>query len=181
MIENDSHERGDRIRNKITSIIRDRIPPVTSKMTDAYEEYGQQKVEDTFVSTNRSSLDRLEPPISSDIMFHQEEFNEGRCEEPEEFEQEFNSGYSMDSLNLPKLETKKLVHAPISKTFKNICELITSKTIFKQKYFSAYLSFLVLFQCEVTPTVQAVPIADAGTPTAPTAPVEVVEAWRCPN
>ena len=71
-----------------------------------------------FVSTNRSSLDRLEPPISSDSQFYHEEFNEGSYEDPEEFEQEFNSGYSMDSLNLPKLETKKLVHAPISKTFK---------------------------------------------------------------
>ena len=56
MIDNDSHERGDRIRNKITSIIRDRTPPVTSKMTDANEEYDHQKVEDTFVSTNRSSF-----------------------------------------------------------------------------------------------------------------------------
>lgn len=118
MIDNDSHERGDRIRNKITSIIRDRTPPVTSKMTDANEEYDHQKVEDTFVSTNRSSLDRLEPPISSDSHFYHEEFNEGSYEDPEEFEQEFNSGYSMDNLNLPKLETKKLVHAPISKTFK---------------------------------------------------------------
>ena len=82
MIDNDSHERGDRIRNKITSIIRDRTPPVTSKMTDAYEEYGQQKVEDTFVSTNRSSLDRLEPPVSSDSQFHQEEFNEEVSKSP---------------------------------------------------------------------------------------------------
>ena len=63
-------------------------------------------------------LDRLEPPISSDSQFSHEEFNEGSYEDPEEFEQEFNSGYSMDNLNLPKLETKKLVHAPISKTFK---------------------------------------------------------------
>ena len=77
MIDNDSHDRGDRIRNKITSIIRDRTPPLTSKMTDGYEEYGQQKVEDTFVSTNRSSLDRSEPPISSDHQFHHEEFSEG--------------------------------------------------------------------------------------------------------
>ena len=63
MIDNDSHERGDRIRNKITSIIRDRTPPVTSKMTDANEEYDRQKVEDTFVSTNRASLD----PVSYTI------------------------------------------------------------------------------------------------------------------
>ena len=72
-----------------------------------------------FVSTNRSSLDRLEPPISSDSQFHQEEFNEEVAKSPEEFEQEFNSGYSMDSLNLPKLETKKLVHAPFQKHLKD--------------------------------------------------------------
>ena len=38
-------------------------------MTDANEEYGQQKVEDTFVSTNRSSLDRLEPPFQVIVSF----------------------------------------------------------------------------------------------------------------
>ena len=88
-------------------------------MTDGYEEYGQQKVEDTFVSTNRSSLDRSEPPISSDHQFHHEEFSEGSCEDLEALEQETNSRYSMDSFELPKSETKKFVHAPISKHLKD--------------------------------------------------------------
>ena len=55
MIDNDSHERGDRIRNKITSIIRDRTPPVTSKMTDANEEYVTRK--------SRTHLFRLIAPV----------------------------------------------------------------------------------------------------------------------
>ena len=123
IIENEFNEKDDRIRSKITSIIRDRIPPLTSQEADTTDEYSDEKEQATSFSNPRFSSDRQEPPVSKDdplphAEYQQERFNDDSYEDPMEFEEEFNPGYSTHEYKPPKLVSKKLVHAPISKTFK---------------------------------------------------------------
>jgi S-DNA-T family DNA segregation ATPase FtsK/SpoIIIE len=68
-------------------------------------------------------LDRAEPSVSSDSQIFnaelkQDKFSEDGYNEPTIFEEKFNPDPSMHGYNFPKAEAKKLVHPPISKTFK---------------------------------------------------------------
>ncbi len=118
-IDNEGHDEDNRIRNKISSIIRDRNPPLTSRVADASEVKGN---EEAFL-TSLPSLDRAEPSVSSDSQIFnaelkQDKFSQDGYNEPTIFEEKFNPDPSMHGYNLPKAEAKKLVHPPISKTFK---------------------------------------------------------------
>ena len=123
IIENEVNEKDDRIRSKITSIIRDRVPPLTSQEAFTKCDYSDEKVQTTSFSNLLSSSDRQEPPVSnynpiSRTEYQRERFNDDSFEDPLEFEQEVNSGYLTHVYKPPKLGSKKLVHAPISKTLK---------------------------------------------------------------
>jgi S-DNA-T family DNA segregation ATPase FtsK/SpoIIIE len=118
-IDNEGHDEDNRIRNKISSIIRDRNPPLTSRVADTSEVKGN---EEAFL-TSFPSLDRAEPSVSSDSQIFnaelkQDKFSEDGYNEPTIFEEKFNPDPSMHGYNFPKAEAKKLVHPPISKTFK---------------------------------------------------------------
>ena len=118
-IDNEGHDEDNRIRNKISSIIRDRNPPLTSRVADTSEVKGN---EEAFL-TSLPSLDRAEPSVSSDSQIFnaelkQDKFSEDGYNEPTIFEEKFNPDPSMHGYNFPKAEAKKLVHPPISKTFK---------------------------------------------------------------
>ena len=118
-IDNEGHDEDNRIRNKISSIIRDRNPPLTSRVADTSEVKGN---EEAFL-TSLPSLDCAEPSVSSDSQIFnaelkQDKFSEDGYNEPTIFEEKFNPDPSMHGYNLPKAEAKKLVHPPISKTFK---------------------------------------------------------------
>ena len=118
-IDNEGHDEDNRIRNKISSIIRDRNPPLTSRVADTSEVKGN---EEAFL-TSLPSLDRAEPSVSSDSQIFnaelkQDKFSEDGYNEPTIFEEKFNPDPSMHGYNFPKAEVKKLVHPPISKTFK---------------------------------------------------------------
>ena len=118
-IDNEGHDEDNRIRNKISSIIRDRNPPLTSRVADTSEVKGN---EEAFL-TSLPSLDRAEPSVSSDSQIFnaelkQDKFSEDGYNEPTIFEEKFNPDPSMYGYNFPKAEAKKLVHPPISKTFK---------------------------------------------------------------
>ena len=123
IIENEINEKDDRIRSKITSIIRDRVPPLTSQEAVTNCDYSDEKVQSTSFSNLLSSPDRQEPPVSNydpipRTEYQRERFNDDSFEDPLEFEQEVNSGYSTYKYKPPKLGSKKLVHAPISKILK---------------------------------------------------------------
>ena len=123
IIENEVNEKDDRIRSKITSIIRDRVPPLTSQEAVTNCDYSDEKVQTTSFSNLLSSSDRQEPPVSNYNPIPRTEYQRERCnddsfEDPLEFEQEVNPGYSTYEYKPPKLGSKKLVHAPISKTLK---------------------------------------------------------------
>ena len=123
IIENEVNEKDDRIRSKITSIIRDRVPPLTSQEAVKTCDYSDEKVQTTSLSNLVSSSDRQEPPVSNyDPIprpeYQRERFNDDSFEDPMEFEQEVTPGYSTHEYKPPKLDSKKLVHAPISKTLK---------------------------------------------------------------
>ena len=118
-IDNEGHDEDNRIRNKISSIIRDRNPPLTSRVADTSEVKGN---EEAFL-TSLPSLDRAEPSVSSDSQIFnaelkQDKFSEDGYNEPTIFEEKFNPDPSIHGYNFPKAEAKKLVHPPISKTFK---------------------------------------------------------------
>ena len=118
-IDNERHDEDNRIRNKISSIIRDRNPPLTSRVADISEVKGNEEV----FLTSPPSLDRAEPSVSSDSQIFnaelkQDKFSEDGYNEPTIFEEKFNPDPSMYGYNFPKAEAKKLVHPPISKTFK---------------------------------------------------------------
>ena len=118
-IDNEGHDEDNRIRNKISSIIRDRNPPLTSRVADTSEVKGN---EEAFL-TSLPSLDRAEPSVSSDSQIFnaelkQDKFSEDGYNEPTIFEEKFNPDPLMHGYNFPKAEAKKLVHPPISKTFK---------------------------------------------------------------
>ena len=122
-IDNDGHDEDNRIRNKISSIIRDRNPPLTSRVADTSEVKGNEEELTSSFLTSPPKLNSAEPSLSSDSQsFHAElepdEFSEDGYEEPTVFNEKFNVEPSMYGYNLPKAETKKLVHPPISKTFK---------------------------------------------------------------
>ena len=122
-IDNDGHDEDNRIRNKISSIIRDRNPPLTSRVADTSEVKGNEEALTSSFLTSPPKLNSAEPSLSSDSQsFHAElepdEFSEDGYEEPTVFNEKFNAEPSMHGYNLPKAETKKLVHPPISKTFK---------------------------------------------------------------
>lgn len=118
-IDNEGHDEDNRIRNKISSIIRDRNPPLTSRVADISEVKGNEEV----FLTSPPSLDRAKPSVSCDSQIFnaelkQDKFSEDGYDEPTIFEEKFNPNPSMHGYNFPKAETKKLVHPPISKTFK---------------------------------------------------------------
>ena len=122
-IDNDGHDEDNRIRNKISSIIRDRNPPLTSRVADTSEVKSNEEASTSFFLTSPPTLNSAEPSLSSDSQsFHPElepdEFSDDGYEEPTVFNEKFNAEPSMHGYNLPKAETKKLVHPPISKTFK---------------------------------------------------------------
>ena len=122
-IDNDGHDEDNRIRNKISSIIRDRNPPLTSRVADTSEVKSNEEALTSSFLTSPPTLNSAEPSLSSDSQsFHAElepdEFSEDGYEEPMVFNEKFNAESSMHGYNLPKAETKKLVHPPISKTFK---------------------------------------------------------------
>jgi S-DNA-T family DNA segregation ATPase FtsK/SpoIIIE len=122
-IDNDGHDEDNRIRNKISSIIRDRNPPLTSRVADTSEVKGNEEGLTSSFLTSPPKLNSAEPSLSSDSQsFYAElepdEFSEDGYEEPTVFNEKFNAEPSMHGYNLPKAETKKLVHPPISKTFK---------------------------------------------------------------
>ena len=122
-IDNDGHDYDNRIRNKISSIIRDRNPPLTSRVADTSEVKGNEEALTSSFLTSPPKLNSAEPSLYSDSQsFHAElepdEFSEDDYEEPTVFNKKFNAEPSMHGYNLPKAETKKLVHPPISKTFK---------------------------------------------------------------
>ena len=122
-IDNDGHDEDNRIRNKISSIIRDRNPPLTSRVADTSEVKGNEEALTSSFLTSPPKLNSAEPSLSSDSQsFHAElepdEFSEDGYEEPTVFNEKFNAAPSMHGYNLPKAETKKLVHPPISITFK---------------------------------------------------------------
>ena len=123
IIENEVNEKDDRIRSKITSIIRDRVPPLTSQEAVTNCDYSDEKVHTTSFSNLLSSSDRQEPPVSNydpipRTEYQRERLNDDSFEDPFEFEQEVNPGYTTYEYKPPKLGSKKLVHAPISKTLK---------------------------------------------------------------
>ena len=123
IIENEVNEKDDRIRSKITSIIRDRVPPLTSQEAVRNCDYSDEKVHTTSFSNLLPSSDRQEPPLSNydpipRTEYQRERLNDDSFEDPFEFEQEVNPGYSTHEYKPPKLGSKKLVHAPISKTLK---------------------------------------------------------------
>lgn len=118
-IDNDGLDEDNRIRNKISSIIRDRNPPLTSRVADTSEVKAN---EDAFL-TSPATLDRAEPSVSNDSqIFHagleEDKFSEDGYDEPTIFEEKLNPNPSMHGYNFSKAEAKKLVHPPISKTFK---------------------------------------------------------------
>ena len=123
IIENEVNEKDDRIKSKITSIIRDRVPPLTSHEAVTTSDYSDEKVQTKSFSNLLYPSDRQEPPVSNyDPIprpeYQRERFNDESFENPVEFEQEVNPGYPTHEYKTPKLESKKLVHAPISKTLK---------------------------------------------------------------
>jgi len=123
IIENEVNEKDDRIRSKITSIIRDRVPPLTSQEAVTNCDYIDEKVQPTSFSNLLSSSDRQEPPVSNydpipRTEYQRERLNDDSFEDPLEFEQEVNPEYTTYEYKPPKLGSKKLVHAPISKTLK---------------------------------------------------------------
>ena len=93
------NEKDDRIKSKITSIIRDRVPPLTSQEAVTTSDYSDEKVQTKSFSNLRSPSDRQEPPVSNyDPIprpeYQQERFNDESFENQVEFEQEVNPGYS---------------------------------------------------------------------------------------
>ena len=122
-IDNEGQDEDNRIRNKISLIIKDRTPPLTNRVADTPEVQGNEKALTTSFLTSNPTMDRAEPSVSSHSQtFHaelgQDKFTEDGYDEPTVFEGKFNPDPSMHGYNLPKVEAKKLVHAPISKTFK---------------------------------------------------------------
>ena len=122
-IDNEGQDEDNRIRNKISLIIKDRTPPLTNRVADTPEVQGNEKALTTSFLTSNPTIDRAEPSVSSNSqIFHaelgQDKFSEDGYDEPTVFEDKFNPDTSMHRYNLPKVEAKKLVHAPISKTFK---------------------------------------------------------------
>ena len=122
-IDNEGQDEDNRIRNKISLIIKDRTPPLTNRVADTPEVQGNEKALTTSFLTSNPTMDRAEPSVSSNSqIFHaelgQDKFSEDGYDEPTVFEDKFNPDPSMHGYNLPKVEAKKLVHAPISKTFK---------------------------------------------------------------
>ena len=65
IIENEVNEKDDRIRSKITSIIRDRVPPLTSQEADTTGEYSNEKEQTKLFSNLLSPSDRQEPAVSN--------------------------------------------------------------------------------------------------------------------
>ena len=123
IIENEVNEKDDRIRSKITSIIRDRVPPLTSQEAVTNCHYSDEKVQTTSFTNLLSSSDRQEPPVSNydpipRTEYQRERLNDDSSEGPLEFEQGVNPGYATYEYKPPKLGSKKLVHTPISKTLK---------------------------------------------------------------
>jgi S-DNA-T family DNA segregation ATPase FtsK/SpoIIIE len=122
-IDNEGHDEDNRIRNKISLIIKDRTPPLTNRVADTPEVQGNEKALTKSFLTSNPTMDRAEPSVSSNSQnFHpeleQDKFSEDGYDELTVFEDKFNPDPSMHGYNLPKVEAKKLVHAPISKTFK---------------------------------------------------------------
>ena len=122
-IDNEGQDEDNRIRNKISLIIKDRTPPLTNRVADTPEVQGNEKALTKTFLTSNPTMDRAEPSVSSNSQnFHaelgQDKFSEDGYDEPTVFEDKFNPDPSMHGYNLPKVEAKKLVHAPISKTFK---------------------------------------------------------------
>ena len=122
-IDNEGQDEDNRIRNKISLIIKDRTPPLTNRVADTPEVQGNETALTTSFLTSNPTMDRAEPSVSSNSqIFHaefgQDKFSEDGYDEPTVFEGKFNPDPSMHGYNLPKVEAKKLVHSPISKTFK---------------------------------------------------------------
>jgi S-DNA-T family DNA segregation ATPase FtsK/SpoIIIE len=122
-IDNEGQDEDNRIRNKISLIIKDRTPPLTNRVADTPEVQGNEKALTTSFLTSNPTMDRAEPSVSGNSQnFHpeleQDKFSEDGYDELTVFEDKFNPDPSMHGYNLPKVEAKKLVHAPISKTFK---------------------------------------------------------------
>jgi S-DNA-T family DNA segregation ATPase FtsK/SpoIIIE len=122
-IDNEGQDEDNRIRNKISLIIKDRTPPLTNRVADTPEVQGNEKALTKSFLTSNPTMDRAEPSVSSNSQnFHaelgQDKFSEDGYDELTVFEDKFNPDPSMHGYNLPKVEAKKLVHAPISKTFK---------------------------------------------------------------
>ena len=65
IIENEVNEKDDRIKSKITSIIRDRVPPLTSQEAVTTSDYSDEKVQTKSFSNLLSPSDRQEPPVSN--------------------------------------------------------------------------------------------------------------------
>ena len=121
-IDNEGQDEDNRIRNKISLIIKDRTPPLTNRVADTPEVQGNEKALTTSFLTSNPTMDRAEPSVSSNSqIFHaelgQDKFSEDGYDELTVFEDKFNPDPSMHGYNLPKVEAKKLVHGPISKTF----------------------------------------------------------------
>ena len=122
-IDNEGQDEDNRIRNKISLIIKDRTPPLTNRVADTPEVQGNEKALTKSFLTSNPTMDRAEPSVSSNSQnFHpeleQDKFSEDGYDELTVFEDKFNPDPSMHGYNLPKVEAKKLVHGPISKTFK---------------------------------------------------------------
>jgi S-DNA-T family DNA segregation ATPase FtsK/SpoIIIE len=122
-IDNEGQDEDNRIRNKISLIIKDRTPPLTNRVADTPEVQGNEKALTKSFLTSNPTMDRAEPSVSSNSQnFHpeleQDKFSEDGYDDLTVFEDKFNPDPSMHGYNLPKVEAKKLVHAPISKTFK---------------------------------------------------------------
>lgn len=122
-IDNEGQDEDNRIRNKISLIIKDRTPPLTNRVADTPEVQGNEKALTKSFLTSNPTMDRAEPSVSSNSQnFHpeleQDKFSEDGYDEPTVFEDKFNLDPSVHGYHLPKVEAKKLVHAPISKTFK---------------------------------------------------------------
>ena len=65
-IDNDGHDEDNRIRNKISSIIRVRNPPLTSRVADTSEVKGNEEALTSSFLTSPPKLNSAEPSLSSD-------------------------------------------------------------------------------------------------------------------
>ena len=103
-IDHDAHDEDNRIRNKISSIIRDRNPPLTSRMANTFEGKGNEEALTSSYLTSSPTLDRAEPSVSRDSQsFHAElepdEFSEDGYEAPTVFTEKINAAPSMHGNN----------------------------------------------------------------------------------